>query len=514
MTKLSESNGEGFSEQSFACIRDVKHRERWGTGFRLPDGSILTCAHVYADATGQTHAGQVDRSKEVAIDFPEVRKLGSFRATARFIPPDWDGSSKERRIETLPHDFAILSPSNSAALVYYADTCHLDQLEISEEFDFYCIGFPIATDRPDIVRGCIIGDLNSGLLKLGGKNQAHDWIAEGFSGGAVWCQKLRKCVGIIVSTREINGTDQRTRQHAYALSLRQINQQYQLPIPPPSDSIEITHLIPDLLCWTADRKAQLAKLEQGLNGLKSEGWNGPIALLLFGDANQGVYQFVSLLSEKWLEANEPLRLINLRCPVSNQSAAELVATLKAELAVELRGRIGQGEIEPVKVLTEIGAPTILCISLTAHTLRFRFKAQLATLLEASVTLFGKYRHPAHKLYLCICAEFGPRNVPFAKMFLGDRHNVIEAVMMDFEQRFSRTSQSHLRVISLPRLGNVDRQDALEWAQQMSLLGIGNRSSLLDDIEKFFEESTGRKHVPMRDLAIFLRSALARDSHLT
>ncbi len=154
-----------------------------GAGFLVDEQHILSCAHVVVSALGLPGDAGGLPNADLHLDFPLLAPEQSL--TARVV--HWKPAA----------DVAVLkltgkppSESNPVRLVTARDLW---------EHSFRAYGFPAGYDQGVWVSGVLRAQRAGGWLQMEDVKETGYLIAPGFSGGAVWDDKLDGVVGMVVA---------------------------------------------------------------------------------------------------------------------------------------------------------------------------------------------------------------------------------------------------------------------------------------------------------------------------
>jgi len=159
-----------------------------GTGLQVSETSVLTCAHVIAEALGISAETTTIPEQRVNLDFPLAKT--KLKISARIIywqPVQADGFG----------DIAILQlidsapPGTSSARLVIANDL--------ANHTFQAFGFPPGEDQGVWASGKVLRPVATRWVQLEGTTVTGHRIQRGFSGGAVWDDQLNGVVGIVVA---------------------------------------------------------------------------------------------------------------------------------------------------------------------------------------------------------------------------------------------------------------------------------------------------------------------------
>lgn len=189
-------------ERSTVRIACAEKDEFIGVGFLMPDGRVMTCAHVVAECLVNATVNQRKRPEgTVRVDFPIIAK-GQF-LSAHVDPQGWRSMVEERE----PRDIAVLNlegaPPEAALPIRLGFSVKPGQ-------EFRAFGMPdrhipAEIDPGTWAPGRFTGAVAGGLLEL--QSVHHDetrFIRRGFSGAAAWATDLELAFGMVTVADQEN----------------------------------------------------------------------------------------------------------------------------------------------------------------------------------------------------------------------------------------------------------------------------------------------------------------------
>ena len=173
-----------------------------GSGFFVSNEYILTCAHVvaYCLTSSPENAKKIMRQKEIPdeiiqVNFPifEKGKIGKKLETKVTF---WRPLNDQENIQ----DIAVLKLINPDLLPEGAKPINLIQIGNQSLWGnkFKAFGFPEKGIKGEWASGKLMGPIGQGLIQLEGTRQTGLRLEKGFSGTAIWDEKLQGVVGMAV----------------------------------------------------------------------------------------------------------------------------------------------------------------------------------------------------------------------------------------------------------------------------------------------------------------------------
>ncbi|MDB9307569.1 trypsin-like peptidase domain-containing protein [Aphanizomenon sp. CS-733/32] len=159
-----------------------------GAGFLVSQKYILTCAHVVADALGDTRNITEMLGVEITLDFPLVPDRPRFTAKVVF----WRPVNPDEQVE----DIAGLELENSPQVAQKVPLVTSDDWQ---EHSFRVYGFPAAQPHGVWATGVLRGRTAKDWVQLEDVKQPGFRLEPGFSGAPIWDEKLQGVAGIAVA---------------------------------------------------------------------------------------------------------------------------------------------------------------------------------------------------------------------------------------------------------------------------------------------------------------------------
>ncbi len=160
-----------------------------GSGFLVKEKIVLTCAHVIADAAGQSQSSAKPNQSKIYIDFPLIKPIFCCKARIEFWGPEFSNDLAGLIIEgEIPESIRPID------IRIAKDT-------IGNKFDVF--GFPEGFDDGIWASGAFSDVLGNGWVQVEAIKETGHQIEQGFSGAPIWDRKIKAVVGMVVAA-EIN----------------------------------------------------------------------------------------------------------------------------------------------------------------------------------------------------------------------------------------------------------------------------------------------------------------------
>lgn len=173
-----------------------------GSGFFVSNEYILTCAHVvaYCLTSSPENAKKIMRQKEkphqiIEVNFPFFEK-GEIGKKLETKVEFWQPRNEDENIQ----DIAVLKLINPDLLPKGAKPINLIKIGNRSLWGnkFKAFGFPEKGIKGEWASGKLMGPIGQGLIQLEGTRQTGLRLEKGFSGTAIWDEKLQGVVGMAV----------------------------------------------------------------------------------------------------------------------------------------------------------------------------------------------------------------------------------------------------------------------------------------------------------------------------
>jgi len=162
-----------------------------GTGFFVGEGTLLTCAHVVADALGIDENTTTIPTTPVCLDFPLVDSRYRLTAQVTFWQPVQTNGGGD--IAVLHLDSIPPNGVKAARLMFTEDLW---------DHSFRAFGFPEKHDQGVWASGKLRAREATGWVQIEDVKDPGKRVQPGFSGGAVWDEQLDGVAGMIVAADE------------------------------------------------------------------------------------------------------------------------------------------------------------------------------------------------------------------------------------------------------------------------------------------------------------------------
>jgi len=157
-----------------------------GAGVLLSGERVLTCAHVIASALNVGRGTEEQPAGVVSLDFPLTKSKRKVNANLIFWDVDSDLAGL-KLLEPLPSDVEAISLIETIDLLN--DTVK-------------AFGFPEGYPKGTWANGILRGPNTDGWLEIVDTQSTGYFIQPGFSGGPVWDETLKCCIGIVIAAEK------------------------------------------------------------------------------------------------------------------------------------------------------------------------------------------------------------------------------------------------------------------------------------------------------------------------
>ncbi|MFC9510216.1 trypsin-like peptidase domain-containing protein [Streptomyces sp. NPDC057002] len=160
-----------------------------GSGFLLAPGTVVTCAHVVAQALRTDARAESAPTSPVTVEFPLQRGNIAYAASVSAWRPVAADGTGDIALLRLPEDTPDI-PTTPVPLAGAGDVW---------DHRFRILAFPATAEHGAWIGGRLLGAVGQGWISMEAEGTAHH-ISPGCSGAPVWDEQLAAVVGMTVAT--------------------------------------------------------------------------------------------------------------------------------------------------------------------------------------------------------------------------------------------------------------------------------------------------------------------------
>lgn len=460
-----------------------------GTGVALPNGRVLTCAHVIKEALQMKGDLSGKPAQNIVLDFPFSSSKNTITAKVIF----WDFESDIAGLETLDEFPAEVEP----AFLYITDDLWGHRIQ--------AFGFPDKYPGGTWADSKLRGANTFGWIEIVDPEITGYYVQQGFSGGPVWDADLQCCVGIVVAA------DKNVALRAsYLIPAHKIAEKWMdLPIQRRSKQKQKREL-PPLLPYRVNRGKQTDDLRKlyGKNDLQKP---LPMVGIIHGDEQQAHDMFLARLANEIVpdvlsinSSYTPVTRVHLPWPTYLQKIGDLSTMMGKELAKEILHTPDASCEDVQRALAAYNTPVIVEMELLTDDWMKHKKG----ILEAILEFWNNWPElvPRQNLFvlLYITHKIPESNWLKRRMYLFRKGQIFMQLEHCAFHRYERIVGA-----VLSELTNISQADVRTWARTTAQEFFdGDLATLMAKIRILFDKE---ETISMESLAFKLKEFLISTS---
>ncbi len=461
-----------------------------GAGVALLGNQVLTCAHVIASAM---HLGRVIPNEtpigEIWVDFPLTASAKQVRTRVVF----WDATADLAILE-------VLEPfPDEVGATKLLKTANLWEHKVQ------AFGFPVNHAKGAWGDGKLRGPNADGWLEIVDSQSTGYFIQEGFSGGPVWDETHRHCIGIIVATE--SETSLRT---SYLIPAAAIAEKWlELPVERIDRAPGVRREAPPLLPYLVDRRAQEDKIRKmWANYLPDH--PKPVVIVVHGDDCQAQDMFLARLQNDFIPnklfktGNLPITPLHLQWPVHMRQVGELKDRLTRSLADQI---LYNQDVSREHIQDHLARRNDV-VMVHTHLLTDDWQQQGKGILEAYLDFWQGWPDlaPRQRLFAFL---FMTHKIPAQNGFKKWLYQIQKQRIFAQLEHCAFHHYDRLIVDALPELSGISQAEVENWARDEACGYCGDDpTAVMKKIRLLYEKTM---FYPMETLAEHLKGVLANGS---